>query len=84
MDYPVHIAAQRHPVLDFAAEELRKYMQAVTGVKLEQGLGGFSLRVNPALDDGLDAYTVTCCPPEVEICGATPRACLLYTSCGGR
>ena len=27
MDYPVHIAAQRHPVLDFAAEELRKYMQ---------------------------------------------------------
>lgn len=76
MDYPVHIAAQRHPVLDFAAEELRKYMQAVTGVKLEQGLGGFSLRVNPALDDGLDAYTVTCCPPEVEICGATPRAVL--------
>lgn len=76
MEYPVHILAQRHPVLDFAAEELQKYMQAVTGVELEQGTGGFSLRVDPTLDDGRDTYVVSCRPPEVDICGATPRAVL--------
>lgn len=76
MNYPTQITAQRHPVLSFAAEELKKYMLAVTGVQLQPGEGGFLLRVDPSLTDESDAYTVRCQLPQVEICGSCPRAVL--------
>lgn len=76
MEYPVYLTAQPHPVLDFAAAELTKYYRAVTGVELTAGTGGFALRVDPALDDGRDEFSVVCRAPEVEIRGANPRAVL--------
>lgn len=82
--YHTFAIGQDHPVLRFAAEELRRYMQAVTGVTLtESAHGDVTLTMDHTLDEAYDEFSVCAEERALYIKGANPRSVLygVYAFC---